>query len=119
MQCIVMMGGDDIQLEPGELVELVKVETSGGYRVRTTDENPIEGVVSPLFLRSRDSVRGSGMESKTSVLFFSGWLLHGIIPSPSVSLSLSLHLYLSLSLSLSFSLSHTPSFLSYLLFYLY
>ena len=65
MQCIVMMGGDDIQLVPGEVVELVRVELSGEYRVRTTDENPIEGVVKPSFLRSQDAVSGQGMESKT------------------------------------------------------
>ena len=88
MQCIVMMGGDDIQLEPGELVELIRVEASGEYRVRTTDENPIEGVVSPLFLRSRDAVRGRGMESKTG--YSSAWLLCVIILSLSLSLSLSL-----------------------------
>ena len=64
MECIVMEGGDDIQLEPGEVVELVRVEGVGSLRVRTMDEHPIEGNVPTGFLRRKDSVRAGKMESE-------------------------------------------------------
>ena len=60
-----MEGGDDMQLEPGEVVELVKVEGSGSLRVRTKDEHPFEGNIPAGFLRRKDSVRGGKMESES------------------------------------------------------
>ena len=65
MECIVMEGGDDMQLAPGEVVELVKVEGSGSLRVRTKDEHPFEGNIPAGFLRRKDSVRGGKMESES------------------------------------------------------
>ena len=67
MECIVLEGGDDLQLQPGEEVELVRVESSGSFRVRTVDEHSIEGAVLPGFLRKRESVKGDKMESKNSI----------------------------------------------------
>ena len=64
MECIVMEGGDDIQLEPGEVVELVRMEGVGSLRVRTKDEHSIEGNVPTGFLRRKDSVRQGKMESE-------------------------------------------------------
>ena len=60
MECIVMEGGDDLQLEQGDLVELVRVESSGNYRVRMVDDPSCEGVVFPNFLRLKDSVTTGG-----------------------------------------------------------
>lgn len=55
-------GGDDCQLEPKEIVELVRVEPSGVFRVRTSDGQ--EGVIPPGFVRKRDAVTEGAMESK-------------------------------------------------------
>ena len=62
MECVVLEGGDDCQLEPKEIVELVRVEPSGVFRVRTSDGQ--EGVIPPGFVRKRDAVTEGAMESK-------------------------------------------------------
>ena len=62
MECIVLEGGDDCQLEPKEIVELVRVEPNGAFRIRTTDGQ--EGVIPAGFVRRRDAVtEGTDMES--------------------------------------------------------
>ena len=62
MECIVMEGGDDVQLEPGDMVELVKRAGVESLKVRTMDEHRVEGTVPESYLRRRDSVRGIKME---------------------------------------------------------
>lgn len=63
MECIVLEGGDDVQLEPGEIVTLVKVEGVGAsLRVRTTDKHLTEGTVPATFLREKTSTNGIDME---------------------------------------------------------
>ena len=59
-----MEGGDDMQLEVGEIVELVRVEGGGSLRVRTLDEHPIEGTVPESYLRRRDGIRGAKLEGE-------------------------------------------------------
>lgn len=67
MECIVLEEGDDIQLEPGDVVTLVQVEPGGAsLRVRTTDAHPVEGTVPTTFLRKKDSTNGVSMEGVTS-----------------------------------------------------
>ena len=62
MECIVMEGGDDMQLETGEVVTLVRVEGGGAsLRVRTTDAHPTEGTVPTTFLRKKDTINGVDM----------------------------------------------------------
>lgn len=61
MECIVMEGGDDITLEPGDIVKLVKVEGTN-LRVVTTDEHPVEGTVPESYLRRRE--KGRHMEGQ-------------------------------------------------------
>ena len=63
MECIVMEGGDDVTLEPGEVVELVKAEGAASLRIRTKQEPAVEGTVPISYLRRRDSVKGDQMES--------------------------------------------------------
>lgn len=60
------MEDSDETLEPGDFVELVKMEPfTGLLRVRTLDEHhPIEGVVPESYLRKKDTMRGDRMESK-------------------------------------------------------
>ncbi len=43
MECIVMEGGDDVTLDPGDIVRLVSVESGGVLRVRTTEDRPQRG----------------------------------------------------------------------------
>lgn len=59
------MEDSDETLEPGDLVELVKMEPfTGLLRVQTLDEHhPIEGVVPESYLRKKDTMRGDRMES--------------------------------------------------------
>lgn len=66
MECIVLEGEDDLTLEPGEMVELVKeaLEDTPLLRVRTMDENKLEGSIPSSYLRKRDSIKGTEMESK-------------------------------------------------------
>lgn len=65
MECIVLEGGDDVQLEPGEVVTLVRVEGDGAsLRVRTTDNHPTEGTVPATFLRRKKSTDGFDMEGE-------------------------------------------------------
>ena len=72
MECIVMEGGDDVTLEPGEVVELVRVEPGGSVlRVRTKDDPPVEGKILASYLRKKDSVRGLKMEGER-------WWEHGM-----------------------------------------
>ena len=59
-----MEGGDDLQLEQGDMVELVRVEPSGNLRVRMVDDPTSEGIVPPSFLRSKDSVSTETMEGE-------------------------------------------------------
>jgi serine/threonine protein kinase len=61
MECVVLEGGDDCQLEPKEIVELVRVEASGMLRVRTSDG--IEGTIPPGFVRRMDDVSEGAMET--------------------------------------------------------
>ena len=60
------MEDNDETLEPGDIVELVKMEPlTGLMRVRTLDEHhPIEGVVPESYLRKKDSMKGDTLESK-------------------------------------------------------
>ena len=61
MECIVLKGGSDIQLQLGDVVILVQVEPSGAsLRVRTTNADPIEGTVPTTFLQ-KDSTNGMSM----------------------------------------------------------
>lgn len=60
-----MEGGDDVQLEPGEVVTLVKVEGGGeSLRVKTTDKHPVEGNVPASFVRRKDKMDGLNMEGE-------------------------------------------------------
>ena len=67
MECIVLEGEDDLTLEPGEVVELVKETLVDAplLRVRTRDQNKLEGSIPSSYLRKRDSVKGLRMESKS------------------------------------------------------
>ena len=57
-----------MQLEPGEVVTLVKVEGGGqSLRVRTTDQHPIEGNVPASFVRRKDKMNGVNMEGERSL----------------------------------------------------
>ena len=60
-----MEGGDDLQLEKGDLVELVRVENSGNFTVRLVNDPTIVGNVPPSFLRSKDSVVAATMEGES------------------------------------------------------
>ena len=63
MECIVLEGGDDVQLEPGEVVTLVRVEGGGAsLRVRTTDAHLTEGTLPATFLRKKTTINGVDME---------------------------------------------------------
>ena len=63
MECIVLEGGDDVQLGPGEVVTLVRVEGGGAsLRVRTTDAHPTEGTLPVTFLRKKTTSNGVDME---------------------------------------------------------
>ena len=63
MECIVLEGGDDVQLEPGEVVTLVRVEGGGAsLRVRTTDAHLTEGTLPATFLRKKTTTNGVDME---------------------------------------------------------
>ena len=68
-----MEGGDDLQLEQDDVVELVRVEPSGNLRVRMVDDPSCEGVVFPNFLRIKDSVTkgGKNLGGKYDILLFS------------------------------------------------
>lgn len=57
-----MEGGDDVTLEPGEVVKLVRAESGGVLRVRTVDDPPMEGKILASYLRKKDSVKGLKME---------------------------------------------------------
>ncbi len=57
-----MEGGDDVTLEPGDILELVKIENNGNLRVVTTDEHRVEGTVPDSYLRKRE--KGGKMEGK-------------------------------------------------------
>ena len=60
-----MEGGDDVTLDPGEAVKLVRAEPGGGVlRVKTMDDPPIEGKIPSSYLRKKDSVKGLKMEGK-------------------------------------------------------
>lgn len=61
MECVVLEGGDDCQLEPREIVELVRVEPSGLLRVRTIDG--VEGTIPHGFVRQVDAVTEGEMNS--------------------------------------------------------
>ena len=70
MECIVLEGGDDVQLEPGEVVTLVRVEGGGAsLRVRTTDAHLTEGTLPATFLRKKTTSNGVDMEG-VCVYFF-------------------------------------------------
>ena len=98
MECIVLEGGDDVQLEPGEVVTLVRVEGGGAsLRVRTTDVHQTEGTLPATFLRRKTSTNGDDMEGNYS----------NCVPPLSYSLAPSL-------LSLSLTLLCTPSLISFL-----
>ena len=62
------MEGSDEALEPGDTVELVRMEpATGSLRVRTLDEHhPIEGIIPESYLRKKDSLmqQGGRMESE-------------------------------------------------------
>lgn len=63
LERIVMEGGDDLQLEPGEVVELVRKENNSTLYVRTleTAEAPaMEGNVPASFLRRNCIHKQSG-----------------------------------------------------------
>ncbi len=62
MECIVMEGGDDVTLDPGEVVRLVSVESGGVLRVKTTDDPPSEGKILASYLRKKDDSKGLKME---------------------------------------------------------
>ena len=63
MECIVLEGGDDVQLEPGEVVTLVRVEGGGAsLRVRTTDAHSTEGTLPATFLRRKTGSNGVDMK---------------------------------------------------------
>jgi len=58
-----MEGGDDLQLEPGEVVELVRRENNMTLCVRTLetpDTPPMEGNVPASFLRRKCTHKQSG-----------------------------------------------------------
>ncbi len=57
-----MEGGDDVTLEPGDILKLVKVEGGGNLRVVTTDEHTVEGTVPESYLRKRD--KGGTMDGR-------------------------------------------------------
>lgn len=63
-----MMEGTDVDLYPGDTVELVRMEpVTGSLRVRTLDEHhPIEGMIPESYLRRKDSMlqQGGKMESE-------------------------------------------------------
>lgn len=67
VECI-MMEGSDVDLYPGDIVELVRMEpATGSLRVRTLDEHhPIEGVIPESYLRRKDTMlqQGGRMESE-------------------------------------------------------
>ena len=70
MECIVLEGGDDVQLEPGEVVTLVRVEGGGAsLRVRTTDAHPTEGTLPATFLRMKTTSNGVDMEG----IYYNGY----------------------------------------------
>lgn len=67
MECIVLEGEDDLTLEPGEVVELVRDTPKDAplLRVRTMDENKLEGSIPSSYVRQRDSMgTGDRMESE-------------------------------------------------------
>ena len=66
MECIVLEGEDDLTLEPGDVVQLVRATVPDAplVRVRTMDENKLEGCIPSSYLRRRDSIKGTCMESK-------------------------------------------------------
>ncbi len=68
MECIVMEGGDDVTLDPGDIVRLVSVESGGVLRVRTTEDPPSEGKILASYLRKKDSVKGLKMEGSSKYL---------------------------------------------------
>ena len=78
-----MMEGSDVDLYPGDTVELVRMEpATGSLRVRTLDEHhPIEGMIPESYLRRKDSMlhQGGRMESEshgkvsTFVAIIIGW----------------------------------------------
>ena len=69
MECIVLEGEDDLTLEPGEVVELVRdmITDAPLLRVRTMDDHRLEGSIPSSYVRKKDSIKGLQMES-TSVL---------------------------------------------------
>ena len=70
MECIVLEGVDDVQLEPGEVVTLVGVEGGGAsLRIRTTDAHPNEGTVPATFLRKKSTSNGVDMEGETLCMY--------------------------------------------------
>ena len=88
MECIVMEGGDDVTLEPGDVVELVKVEGVTGeiLRVRTTDEHRVEGTVPESYLRKRE--KGGGKMDGEQLEYFC------VVPSRGVAKEMyNLYLY--------------------------
>lgn len=71
MECIVMEGEDDLTLEPGEVVELMRntVADAPLLRVRTMDKFKQVGNVPFSYLRKKDTVRGLPMESEWQLLY--------------------------------------------------
>ena len=69
-----MEGGDDLQLEPGEVVELVRKENNSTLFVRTletTDAPAMEGNVPASFLRRKCVHKQSGLsEGENSISYF-------------------------------------------------
>lgn len=64
LERIVMEGGDDLQLEPGEVVEFVRKENNSTFYVctlETTDAPAIEGNVPASFLRRKCVHKQSGL----------------------------------------------------------
>lgn len=61
-----MEGEDDHTLEPGEVVQLVKDASPDSQllRIRTMDDNKLEGKIASTYLRRKDSIKGDAMESE-------------------------------------------------------
>ncbi len=67
MECIVLEGEDDLTLEPGEVVELVRDMLADAplLCVRTLDDHRLEGCIPASYVRKKDSIKGLQMESKS------------------------------------------------------
>jgi len=89
LERIVMEGGDDLQLEPGEVVELVRRENNSTLYVRTLETAngpPMEGNVPASFLRRKCTHKQSGHYEGAVVvetlLQFSCEMCHYMIITP-------------------------------------